>query len=1124
MTKYPKNKIIAILGFLFSSYTSQSQDIQFSEVAKVNEAISGAIFSFTQDKKGYMWFATETGLYKYDGHILTAFQSDPLDSNTISMDESSSVLADSEGMIWVGHWETSSSLDCLDPETGIFKHYKQKQNDPSSLGSAATQLFQSKDGTIWIGTNNGLDRFDKKSKTFIHYRHDENDPASISWNQITLIYQDKAGTIWVGTGDPYTNNNPGLRGGLNKLNITTGKFIRYQHSENEPGGLIDNRVCAIFEDRRNNFWIGTAKLGLQKMNRSNGSFETIPINPSSFNMEDRVPEVFKNIFTNFITSINEDISGRLWVFSTSAGVHVIDPDSSKILYYGSGYDSKEEWLPNDFWGSLVTRDGIMWTRTMSGNLIKINPYPTKLPYTYLAKAAIDFEEDKEGSLLVATNKGLLLKHTNGIEQLLHFEKDSTKENWIWTIKKNNNTHFWIGTTNGLYDYNSSTNNFSPILYETGKENTLLTKNVWSLLKTKDSLLWLGTGNGLVSIDLKSGQNKIYQNNQNDTNSISANEIRSIIEDHKGRLWIATRNGINEFDKATGIFKIYLVSYNVFSIMEDSKGVIWVGTNKQCFIYDETSGKFVPKNILPKIISGNQNVVFLQEDIDKNIWLNTQAGIFKINESINEQILYGKNQGVAFFLTKGLIRQNGDVIIGDTAGYFTFSNLLSKQNPTKPIIKITGFSINEVAITPSKNGPLTKPIDQSSEIRLGHSQNNFSIEFVNIDFVSNHEDTRLEYMLENYEAKWLNAIDTRTAYYVNLPSGKYRFRVRAFSANGKWDEKSLSIIISPPWWATWWAFCLYGLSLAMIGLYIYRIQKERLIEAEREKTRVRELAQAKEIEKAYHELRSTQSQLIQKEKMASLGELTAGIAHEIQNPLNFVNNFSDVNTELASELIDSLDKGESSAARGLAVNIKTNQEKISEHGKRADGIVKSMLQHSRTNSGQREPTDLNAIADEYFRLSYHGLRAKDQNFNARLETDFDPSIPLVNIIPQDIGRVLLNLYNNAFYAVQEKKKTAGDDYQPTVSVSTQLSIPISDSQSLPTGQAGVIISVKDNGNGIPQKLIDKIFQPFFTTKPAGQGTGLGLSLSYDIVKAHSGELKAESLEKEGSSFTIVLPIT
>jgi two-component system NtrC family sensor kinase len=276
-------------------------------------------------------------------------------------------------------------------------------------------------------------------------------------------------------------------------------------------------------------------------------------------------------------------------------------------------------------------------------------------------------------------------------------------------------------------------------------------------------------------------------------------------------------------------------------------------------------------------------------------------------------------------------------------------------------------------------------------------------------------------------------------------------------------------------------------------------------------------QKEKVESTLTELKSTQAQLIQSEKMASLGELTAGIAHEIQNPLNFVNNFSEVNKEMLAELKEEINKGNYNDAKIIVDDIEANSEKINHHGKRADAIVKNMLQHSRKNSGQKEPTDINALCDEYLRLSYHGLRAKDKDFNAEIKTDFDETIGKIKIIPQDIGRVLLNLFNNAFYATTEKQKAESAkqnaEYKPTISVQTKII------------NNKVEIKVSDNGNGIPQSIIDKIFQPFFTTKPTGQGTGLGLSLAYDIItKEHNGTIKIESKESEGAEFIIQLSYT
>jgi len=294
-------------------------------------------------------------------------------------------------------------------------------------------------------------------------------------------------------------------------------------------------------------------------------------------------------------------------------------------------------------------------------------------------------------------------------------------------------------------------------------------------------------------------------------------------------------------------------------------------------------------------------------------------------------------------------------------------------------------------------------------------------------------------------------------------------------------------------------------LLSIAFILYRNSRQK------QKANVLLREQKSKVESSLSQLKLTQSQLIQSEKMASLGELTAGIAHEIQNPLNFVNNFSDVNKELLTEMNTEIDKGNYDEVKTIAKDITENEEKINHHGKRADAIVRGMLQHSRAGSGQMEPTNINDLADEYLRLAFHGLRAKEKSFNTKFETDFDASNEKINVVPQDIGRVLLNLINNAFYAVSEKQNQNIPGYEPTIKVMTK--------------KAGnkIEIAVADNGNGIRQKIQDKIFQPFFTTKPAGQGTGLGLSLAYDIVKAHGGEIVVNSREGTGSEFIVKLPV-
>jgi signal transduction histidine kinase len=450
-----------------------------------------------------------------------------------------------------------------------------------------------------------------------------------------------------------------------------------------------------------------------------------------------------------------------------------------------------------------------------------------------------------------------------------------------------------------------------------------------------------------------------------------------------------------------------------------------------------------------------------------------------------------------------------------------------KNSMAPKVFLTDLKVHNQPVTPGQKSVLKAPVYETGQVTLPYYSNNVSIEFTALHY-SNPSNNTISYQLENYDNEWRNAGSQHIAVYQNLPPGDYVFRVKAANDKGVWNEKgaTLTIIIELPWWRTTPAYVLYVLLIAYTAFLVNRYLRNRLLQKEREKNQERELEQAKEIEKAYHQLekahavlKSTQAQLIQSEKMASLGQLTAGVAHEIQNPLNFVTNFSEVSNDMLDELKEQLHTGNLQLANETADDLKQNLDKIKYHGKRADAIVKGMLQHSRVSTGQKDLTDINKLADEYLRLAYHGRRAKDKLFNAAMQTDFDDSIGKINMVPQDIGRMLLNLFNNAFYAVNEKltahRSPLTDDYKPLVSVQTK-------KISTPSGDGGIEIRVVDNGNGIPQNIIDKIFQPFFTTKPSGQGTGLGLSLAYDIIKAHGGEIKVETKEGEGSEFVVTLP--
>ncbi|MEP6948437.1 MAG: ATP-binding protein [Ginsengibacter sp.] len=516
------------------------------------------------------------------------------------------------------------------------------------------------------------------------------------------------------------------------------------------------------------------------------------------------------------------------------------------------------------------------------------------------------------------------------------------------------------------------------------------------------------------------------------------------------------------------------------------------------IENETTDMFllsgITSNIVEVYISKNKldSALYYQRQTMKyesNANLKIYGGVSLV--TIGDIFLkQGKPDSAKRYLFDGvrILIENNENLIGLASAYISISNLYDYNNQTDSAIYYGNKALKTFSLAGTS---VPEILDAYTSLALNYNKNNMY-------------DSAYRYMaLARNMSDSLNSIDIKNLGKFHSINFEEKLRVKALE-NEKIavDSRNRVILLS-----------IIIVVFFVIVFILYRNNKEK------QKTN-------KILETTLSDLKATQSQLIQSEKMASLGELTAGIAHEIQNPLNFVNNFSEVNTELIDELEHEQKKEirDFQNENEILNSIKNNEQKINHHGKRADSIVKGMLQHSRAGTGQKELTDINALADEYLRLSYHGFRAKDKflptgqaGFNTTIQTDFDETIRKINIIPQDIGRVLLNLYNNAFYAVSEKKKQepknlpAGQaGYEPTVSVSTKKI------------DNRITITVKDNGNGIQQKVIDKIFQPFFTTKPTGQGTGLGLSLSYDIIKAHGGEIKVETKEGEGTEFMIQIP--
>jgi signal transduction histidine kinase/ligand-binding sensor domain-containing protein len=1133
-----KVKIIAaayfFLQLLFYNIYAQNSVIKFNLVEGNNGESLGQINAITQDINGYMWFNGQGAkrIYRYDGVKFIAYKPHNLHPDIDYGFSQETIYADSvTGLIWIGFlW---GGMEALNPATGVFKDYKHGSLDDGSLSAGmVSAILRDHLGRLWVGTANGLDRLDERTGKFIHYRNDPEDSTTLSSNVVRAIYEDHKGVLWVGTGFEFTigNYKSAEDGGLNRMN-PNGKFTRFMHDSGNPKSLNNNKVRAIFEDSRGVFWIGTSGDGLHTMDREKGTFERHPYNPFKPEQLSRPPLKGGGI-NDPITFIKEDATGAIWIGTYISGLNRYDPITKKITHYefSNGYPDK------NCWTAFSSRDGTLWLSStdQGGFLYKVDPDINKIKAVSSSININCIYEDEQGSLWVQGYESGLLQYDENkqlVRQFKYAAKDSIDLMHIGInsiFQKDANT-LWLCTGNGIIIFDKRTKRFSRLSYKQSTGSTLKNfsgEDIRSVTRDNNGLLWMATANGLLDYNPEDKTIKQYVHDARDTTTIIANGITSVIKSLSGDIWTASgdasddsnlsidstkQGGINLLNKTTGKFTHYLRGINILCIFSDSQGNIWAGSdNKGLYYFDKRNNRFNSFFNTEAQVAKEPFIKITEDDL-QHLWIITNSSIVKINADRKNYFIYGEKYGIRSNTLRfgGLCKtKNGDVLVGNNNGFYVLSPKEMNEQSRPLQLTITNFLINDEPVSSDNNSILKKPIEKTVAIALNYNQDNFSFNFAAIDY-REPEANKYYTLLENFDSVWRDAGGDKSANYINVPPGHYIFRVKAINIDGVKAEKAIQIIINPPWWQTWFAYVIYGLLLLTGIIWTHRFQKRRTIRIERQKSQAKELAQAKEIQKAYHELKSTQAQLVQSEKMASLGELTAGIAHEIQNPLNFVNNFSEVNRELIEELKEEAKSGNNNEVIAIAENISANEDKIIHHGKRADAIVKGMLQHSRSSKGKKEPTNINALADEYLRLSYHGLRAKDKEFNAAMKTDFDQTIGNINIIPQDIGRVLLNLYNNAFYAVTEKKKSAEVGYEPTVSVSTR---KMNDK---------IEIRVKDNGNGIPQKVVDKIFQPFFTTKPTGVGTGLGLSLSYDIVKAHGGEIKVETKEGEGSEFVIQL---
>ncbi|RWY50237.1 sensor histidine kinase [Mucilaginibacter gilvus] len=1175
--------MVLLLAICFYS-KAQTSHVYFDKLDIKKGLPESYVRSMVEDSEGYMWIATQNGLVRYDGYNYKVYN---LGSDKLNVGAVTNVLSIAKGgdnSLWVsvtanGLFKYNRAKDSFDqfvyppgstyqyfgirfidndgnvwgnvkdmngvsiakfsPQTKKYEFFGNKVKGNNHIDADLVMNVQkTADGKIWIGTTNGLFNYMGPGRPFKAYLSTTDTSKMIGANP---VYEapSQPGLLWMNL---FHGNNLDLR--VSCFDTKTGKIIKAYHASKSPDSILDAGINTIYEDKKQRLWFCT-ETGLSKLDRQTGKFTNYLTNDTAITQ---------------LSRIVEDKNGKLWISPLSSLLY-FDPETAHFEYYKPKLAQPGALISSDVTVKLVDRANNLWLGFGYGGVNKISKVKSAFDYIAQSKDNLNGYPGGSAHIVSSTKLHTKIKTTKGIFNWdtvtgrftkLYSALPGQVINNVWE----NGNILYIGTTTGFVVYNVATGSKVTYRNNPADASSIPGDFISTVYQDHTGAVWMAIndkgGLGVCSFEPTTKKFTRYPFHSDFHNPFKVNDgalddSRAIViyEDMQNTLWVGTNSGsLNKFDRKTGKFFSYLNTQNkkmtcVSEIFEDRAGRLWVGTYQSgLFEFDRKKGTYT-RQIDEKSGLLYNGIIGIKEDSAGHIWIGTDRGLTRLEPKTMVLRNYKLDDILPGAERSHLEASN----LADSRFVLSTSNGLVLFNPKgldddeyPPVVHIESIRYN----SPGTNDSLaTQTLTYGlGKLELAHNQNSVQFNYIALHYENPAANT-YAYMLEGYDKQWVQAGTSRTVTYNNLPAGIYTFKVKAANSSGVWDEKgdSIVVVINPPWWFAWWALVLYAVLLGA-AIYAYVQYRSRLLKEENQlleekvQERTDELqvvnkelseqqleitSQRDQLAATVNELKAAQQQLIQSEKLASLGELTAGIAHEIQNPLNFVNNFSEVSIELAIEMKQELRSGSKKEALSLADDIVLNLEKIVLHGKRADGIVKNMLQHSRTNTGEKHETDMNALVDEYLRLSYHGLRAKDKNFNSDMVLDLDPELPKLKIIPQDIGRVMLNLFNNAFYAVQLKKKTGGKKYKPLVEVSTSLFTP-------PKGKSEIRIYVKDNGNGIPEANKEKIMQPFFTTKPAGEGTGLGLSLSYDIVvKGHRGKMDMSSKEGEYTEFTIHLPV-
>ncbi|MCH8558511.1 MAG: hypothetical protein LAT84_11835 [Balneolia bacterium] len=1075
------------------------------------------IWKMVQDHHGFIWTAGSMGIERFDGTTFTLYAHNPQDSHSIPSGEVRALLERADGTFWVG---ASSGLAMFDPSTELAWRLKTAQADSLPDFQNVWGIREDENRNIWAGSAHGLYFIPNQD-----FRADTIDARFFMLNperQTALFIRDieiiDENRLLVGTNS-----------GLHIFSRDDETFTRVHSDDDEVQAMLSSETWQLMTDRSGTIWISTFQ-GLAVWR--DGADAPEPVNRFTNSDLDLAGEMIQSVF--------EDEEGLIYVGTAFNGAFILDPETMEITRYRRGANDALFLAEDDVHYFMKDPDGNYWFgyhySGMSVMYRELWDYTFSLPdETQERSQRVNqiraLYLDSYGNSWYSTNAGVLFRSADGTETELFLppafaQSGLLRDVQIYLMIEVNGFVFASTFTELLaFDIENRSMRRIDLPFESSE---------LGMPQYHNNHLYTGAdGVGLVIVSLDDFSVTTFPNIYNDPERPTSPIMQPVV-DIEGNIWVYDFAFtlpfswmIYLFDPETRTFNqdgFQSPAFQTFTSRPSPSltepGVVWVtserGLLKQNFITRENEF-FLSNNAEVAAMSN----FLISTDSDGYVWLGGMTHLLRFDPITGNVNTFHPEAArrPLFMLMQPQLLDGRMAAVGD-GGYITF-------NPNEMLEErsATFMHITEIRSGTNITNLLYEPLDPRG---FDSGSGNITLSFVALNYRS-PASTRYRYRLIGHHDEWIEIGAQNQVYLANLRPGSYTFEVQSRSASGNFGEStaSLSFTIRPPWWQTLPAYIFFALLIAGGIVATDRVQRRRVIMKERERAREKELEQAREIEKAYHRLelahenlKSAQQQLVQQEKLASLGQLTAGIAHEIKNPLNFVNNFSEITIEMVDEIgteMEALEKLKNGAAgkpfetiSSILVDVRSNLQKIYEHGSRADAIVRSMLLHSRGGSGRMEPTDLNAVIREYVNLAYHGMRAAKDPISVQIELDLDEAAGLVPLIAEDFSRVILNLCNNAFDAMRDKlNQPEAAPYKPKLTVRTKVK------------DDAIIIYISDNGPGIPAALRDKIMQPFFTTKKGTLGTGLGLSITHDIVKAHGGQLSVDSEPGSSTTFTITL---